>query len=84
MIYLIERINENLPFDGSTSECQVGTKIYDVVPSPKNTALEMISDHVIDDNQLGMVFTKTNPRETKLVENFVEERFGPMSELLFG
>jgi len=83
MIYFIERETE-LPFDGSLTECQIGKKIYDVLVQPKNTGLDSISDFIIDDNQLGMVFIKSNPREEKLVEQFVEERWGPMQELLLG
>lgn len=84
MIYFIERTTLELPFDNSISECQIGTKIYDLVVADKNQGLDRISDHIINDNQLGMVFEKTNPREQKIIEQFIEEKYGPMSELLLG
>jgi hypothetical protein len=83
MIYFIERYTD-LPFDGTIAECQLKDKLYDVLVQPKNSGLDSISDYIIDDNQLGMVFVKSNPREQKLIEQFVEERWGPMQELLLG
>ncbi|MCD6436264.1 MAG: hypothetical protein J7L15_07735 [Clostridiales bacterium] len=84
MIYFIERITPELPFDNSIAECQVGEKTYDVVVAPKDTGLNSISDHIVDDNQLGMTFFKTDPREQKIISEFIEERWGSMSELLLG
>lgn len=83
MIYFIERETE-IPFDNSISECQIGKKVYDVVVAPKNSGLDIISDHIVNDGQLGMIFAKTNPREQKKIEAFIEEKYGPMSELLLG
>ncbi len=84
MIYFIERTISEIPFDNSITECQIGQKLYDVVVAPKNTGLDSISDHIVDDGQLGMTFTKTDPRERKLIERFIDDRWGPMSELLLG
>ncbi len=83
MIYLIERMGE-VPFDGSITDCRVGKKIYDLVVSKKDTSLERISEHIIDDLQLGMIFLKTNPREQKQIREFIEFKYGPMQELLLG
>lgn len=84
MIYFIERITPELPFDNAIADCRIGKKLYDVVVAPKNSGLDCISEHIVDDGQLGMVFEKTNPREQKKIETFIDERWGPMSELLLG
>ena len=84
MIYFIKRETSEVPFDGSISECQINKKVYDIVVSPSNIALERISDHVINDEQQNYIFEKTNPREEKLIREFIEERYGPMSEILLG
>lgn len=84
MIYLIERAISEMEFDNSVGELQINNKIYDVVVAPRNTGLDSISDHIIDDSQTGMIFAKTDPREKSVVENYITERFGPMSELLLG
>ncbi len=83
MIYLIERETE-IPFDNCIADVHINNKHYDVVVAPKNSGLDSISEHIIDDGQLGMIFVKTNPREQKKVEAFIEEKWGPMSELLLG
>lgn len=83
MIYFIER-HDSLPFDDSITECRIGKKVYDLVVHNKDLSLERIADHVIDDSQLGMVFLKTNPREQKRIEEFIEFKYGPMQELLLG
>ncbi len=83
MIYFIER-ETSIPFDGSITECKVNGKTYDILKQNKNTGLDSISEHIIDDSKLGMIFSKTNPRETKQIEKFVEEKWGPMQELLLG
>lgn len=84
MIYFIERNIQDLPFDNSITECQIGKKVYDLVVANRNVGLDRISDHIVSDDQLGMVFEKTNPREQKQIEEFIEEKYGPMADLLLG
>ncbi len=83
MIYFIER-ETDMPFDESFAVCRIDDKTYDLIKRPKDVGLERISDHIIDDGQLGMIFEKTNPREQKKIEAFIENRWGPMAELLLG
>ena len=83
MLYFIERHND-IPFDNSIDSCVINEKIYDIIQSNKDYSLERISNHVINDNELGLVFEKTDPREQKSIEIFIEKQYGPMQELLLG
>jgi len=82
MIYFIERTQG--PLTESIADCHINGKIYDIVVSPRDTSLEGISEHVVADDHLGMVFEKTDPREQAQIKEFIESRWGPMNELLLG
>lgn len=83
MMYFIERFDANdIQFAESISSCKINKKIYDIIKSDKNSSLESISDHIIDDYY---TFMKTNPRETNDIKQFVLKEFNiNMNELLLG
>ncbi len=81
MLYFIERETQE-PFEGSIRECQINTKVYDIVPQGRNVGLDRISDHVINDTS--WTFEKTDPREQQIIREFVEENFNKMNDLLLG
>jgi len=83
MIYFIER-ETDMPFDNAINECILGKKIYDIVISNKNTGLDRISDHIVDNQSDKFIIIKTNPRDQSLVEKYIIDNFGPISELLLG
>ncbi len=81
MIYFIKR-ETDLPFDNSIAECQIGSTVYDIIVQPKNSGLDSISDHIVNDTF--MTFEKTNPREQSIIKEYIENKWGKMNELLLG
>lgn len=80
MYYVIEQEPELLEFDNTVAVFTINDKIYDVVSSQKNSALERISDFVIENN----VFTKSDPRLEKQMKESLKSVGFNVKELLLG
>jgi len=80
MIYFIAR-EDNQPWDQSKGTLLMENTAFDMVESNKNSALESVSDFVID----GDVIVKSNPRTHELFTGLYESQTGTkLKELLLG
>ena len=81
MYYIIERVTD-LPFDKSTKSIQLEGSTYDIVSVPRNTALDSVSEFIIDENN---VVVKSDPRLELSFRLAIEDAMGiQLQELLFG
>ena len=81
-LYIIER-QSSAPFDGAKFEVILNNKKYDVVPSNKQYALDMISDMIV--NLDSMCFDKVQPGSELHYADEVGKQLGiQINQLLMG
>ena len=81
-LYVIQR-QGNKPFDNSKFDIKIENKTYDVVPSHKQHALDMISDMII--NLETMCFDKVQPGNELYYADEIGKQLGiSINQLLMG
>ena len=82
MLYFIERVIDDIPFDETFHTCVIKHKMYDIVESNRNTGLDSISEHIFDTGTC--TFSKTNPRESNDIKTELKKLNYTIKELLLG
>jgi hypothetical protein len=81
-LYIIKREFEEIPFDRTKFSININGKLFDVLESNKNTALQSISDYVI--NLDNMIFEKSTMMEESQIKKEIEKEYGEMNTLILG
>lgn len=82
MLYFIERVIGDIPFDETFHTCVVKNKMYDTVKANNNSGLDSISEHIFDIDKCLLI--KTNPRESNDIKKELKKLNYVVKELLLG